>query len=267
MHTGGAYHMSTWVGISGDKFHGRFVGADFSLVDIPWLKNNIIAKGPLGAAYPVPKYLMEGDTPSFLYLIDNGLGNPERPDWGSWGGRYEFYQPRIRRWFIQPETRAFWTDAEDEVLGFDKAWHTSNKATIWRWREAYQNDFAARMDWTIKPYSEANHPPKPALGHAERMSAKQGDKVNLSAIGSSDPDGNTLSYEWFVYNEAGAFTTSGARTGVFVTIDNANQANAVLTIPNKRIAQLGDMHVILAVTDNGSPRLTRYKRVIIDVTQ
>ena len=103
------------------------------------------------------KFLMEGDSPTFMYLIDNGLGCAEHPDWGSWGGRYELYQPRTERWFIEPETRPIWTDAQDEVMGCDGSWHTSNKATIWRWREAYQNDFAARMDWTVKDYDEANH--------------------------------------------------------------------------------------------------------------
>jgi hypothetical protein len=33
MHAGGAYHHATWSGISGDKFHARFTGADFSLVN------------------------------------------------------------------------------------------------------------------------------------------------------------------------------------------------------------------------------------------
>ncbi len=164
IHSGGAYHQATWSGISGDRFHGRFTGADFSLVDNPWLEKNIRSKGPLGAEYPAAKFLMEGDTPTFLYLIDNGLGSPEHPDWGSWGGRYEFYTPRLRKWFQEPETRPFWSDAEDEVLGVDGEWHQSNKATIWRWRSAYQNDFAARMDWTIKPYAEANHPPVAKAG-------------------------------------------------------------------------------------------------------
>ena len=267
MHAGGAYHAATWSGISGDRFHGRFVGADFSIVDTAWLKANIISKGALGAVYPEPKFLMEGDTPSFLYLIDNGLGSPENPNWGSWGGRYEFYQPRTQKWFLMPETRPFWADAEDEVLGIDKSWHTSNKATIWRWREAYQNDFAARMDWTIKPYDQANHPPRIVLGHADRLTARLGDKVTLNAADSMDPDGHDLSYEWFVYNEAGGFSTSTAKTAVAIPIDNANQAQASLTIHNKRIMHLGDIHVILAVTDNGSPRLTRYRRVIITVKE
>ena len=158
VHAGGAYHYSTWSGISGDKFHGRFAGADFSIVDNPWLDEHIRAKGPLGAQHPHTKFMMEGDTPSFLNLIGNGLSDPEHPDWGGWGGRYEFYTPRMRKWFHEPETRPFWSDAEDEVLGVDGNWHTSNQATIWRWRSAFQNDFAARMDWTIKPYADGESP-------------------------------------------------------------------------------------------------------------
>lgn len=263
-HSYGGYHHATWVGISGDKFHGRFAGGNFNIVDNPWLDQNIRNKGPLGAEYPQAKYLMEGDTPSFLYLITNGLGNPEHPDWGSWGGRYEYYQPRTEKWFLTPETRPLWTNAEDEVYGVDSSWHTSNKATIWRWRSAYQNDFAARMDWTIKPYKEANHPPVPVLSTPENLKAKPGDKIDLIADQSSDPDGHTLSYEWFYYGEPGTFTLSTARSGNPIKIENANTAKASLTIPQK-YGRLGSMHIILAVTDSGKPALTRYKRIIITV--
>jgi hypothetical protein len=89
----GGYHHATWTGISGDNFHGRFAGADFTTVDQPWIDEHIRRKGPLGAQYPETKFLMEGDTPTFLFLINNGLGHPEHPDWGGWGGRYEFYTP------------------------------------------------------------------------------------------------------------------------------------------------------------------------------
>ena len=265
MHAGGAYHAATWSGISGDKFHGRFVGADHAIVDNPWLDAHVRTLGPLGAQYPKTEFIMEGDTPSFLNLIDNGLSNPERPDLGGWGGRYEFYTPRTRAWFVQPETRAFWTDAEDEVRGADGAWHTSNKATIWRWREAYQNDFAARMAWTVKPYAEANHPPVARLAHAERLTARPGEVVTLSAEGSTDPDGDALSYSWFVYNEAGSFVTSQGTTGAPVRIEGADTAIARLTVPDSRLFRLGDMQVVLAVTDQGSPPITRYRRVVIDV--
>ena len=261
----GGYHHATWTGISGDKFHGRFSGSNFEIVDNPWLDEHIRSKGPLGAQYPEVEYLMEGDSPSFMYLIDNGLGNSEHPNWGSWGGRYEFYQPRTEKWFLEPELRPLWNNAQDEVWGNDSSWHTGNKATIWRWRTAYQNDFSARMDWTIKPYEQANHPPIPLLNHASHIIANKGDRVNLSAVGSKDPDGDSLSYEWIYYGEVGTLTMSTGRTGAPLAIENANQIEASFVVPER--ASLGTMHFILAVTDNGTPALTRYQRVIITVNQ
>jgi hypothetical protein len=264
MHGGGAYHHATWSGISGDRFHGRFAGADFAIVDNPWLDQHIRSKGPLGKQYEFVKFLMEGDTPSFLGLINNGLNAPEHPDWGGWGGRYELYTPRTRKWFAQPETRPFWSDAEDEVLGVDGLWHTSNKATIWRWRRAYQHDFVARMDWTVKPYAEANHPPIARLAHAAELAAKPGQRVTLSATGSTDPDGDALAYEWFHYGEPGGFSVQDGRTGAPLKIENAQSPQASFVVP-KNAFRLGTLHVILAVTDNGTPALTRYQRVIVTV--
>ncbi|MBE0654508.1 MAG: DUF1593 domain-containing protein [Bacteroidales bacterium] len=264
---GGAYHHATWSGISGDYFHARCDGADFTLVTNEWLDQNIRRKGPLGAEYPLWEYLMEGDTPSFLNLINNGLSDPEHPDWGGWGGRYEYYTPRMQKWHLYAETRPFWSDADDEVFGIDGRWHDGNHETIWRWREAYQNDFAARIDWTIKPYDQANHPPIPKLDHEEIITAKPGEKIYLGATGSTDPDGDALSFNWFVYNEAGTFATSNARTGMAMSVYNFDQPKAWLEVPARRVMApgTGTIHVILAVTDHGIPRLTRYQRVIIEV--
>lgn len=265
IHAGGAYHYATWSGISGDRFHGRFAGGDFALVDKPWLAANVQAKGPLGAEYPTPVFMMEGDTPSFLYLIDNGLGSPEHPDWGSWGGRYELYLPATRKWFLRPETRPLWTNAEDEVLGHDGHWHTGNQETIWRWREAYQNDFAARMDWTILPYAAANHPPRVAAA-AERITARPGERVTLEGS-ASDPDGDALNYHWFLYGEPGSFVIASGNTGAPLAIDDADKPRASFTVPKNRDFPTGTMHLILAATDTGKPALTRYARVIVDVRQ
>ncbi len=267
MADGGAYHFATWSGISGDNFWARFGGANFEIVDNPWLDKHIRSHGPLGGQHPHTKYLLEGDTPSFLNLIDNGLSDPEHPNWGGWGGRYEFYTPPLHRRLLEPETRPFWTDAQDEVMGEDGHWHTTNHATIWRWREAYQNDFAARIDWTIKSYEEANHPPVPKIAHAKHLKAKVGDRVELSAEGTTDPDGDELSYEWFCYNEAGTFTSAGARTPISVKMNDADKIKASFQVPTKRILRVGTLHIILAVTDHGTPALTRYERVIIDVSK
>ena len=163
--------------------------------------------------------------------------------------------------------RPFWTDAVDEVLGADGQWHTSNHATLWRWRTAVQNDFAARMDWTTQPRERANHPPVPQLAHAAELKARPGETVQLSAAGSSDPDGDALSYEWFAYVEAGSFTVSSGRSGQPIDIRGFDQREASFVVPAQRVMPpgTGTLHIILALTDHGTPRLTRYRRVIVHV--
>jgi len=262
---GGGYHYATWTGISGDRFHGRFDGADFSLVTNEWLQENIIENhGPLGAEYPRWEYLMEGDTPSFLYLFPNGLGVREHPDFGSWGGRYEYYTPHTRPWYRRAETRPIWTNAVDEVIGIDGQPHNDIYATIWRWRSAYQKEFAARMDWSVREPADANHPPIARLAHPAQLRCRAGDTVSLSARGSSDPDGDALSYRWFVYREAGTYMGQPE-------LRDADRAEASIAIPKAQVragklpAEPKTLHVILEVTDQGSPSLTRYQRVILTI--
>ncbi|MFC1719554.1 hypothetical protein ACFL00_00255 [Pseudomonadota bacterium] len=50
---------------------------------------------------------------------------------------------------------------------------------IWRWSEAFQNDFAARADWSVKSYEEANHPPLVKVTPSN-ISAKPGQKIPLT---------------------------------------------------------------------------------------
>ena len=133
----GEYYYATWTGISGDVYYRNGAGANTSMVTNEWLDANIRSKGPLGKAYPKFMFIMEGDTPSFLGLIDNGLNSYRRPDWGGWGGRYIYRQP-------YGESRSIWTQGGDtfsRVTSQDTVGiHVSDQATIWRWREAFQND-------------------------------------------------------------------------------------------------------------------------------
>ncbi len=266
---GEEYARATWTGISGDHYYRNGIGADASLVSNEWLDRNIRSKGPLGAAYPRYMFIMEGDTPSYLSLIANGLESARRPDWGGWGGRYVLRQP-------YGESRALWTQGGDSFRRVTSAdtvnGVTSDQATIWRWRQAFQNDFAARMDWTMKPFAKANHPPVVSLTGERRLALKTGSTIALDASGSGDPDGNRLSYRWFAYAEAGG-GDGGNIADIAIKSANAPRAFVTALSPCREawIPKLvpcrgsGTAHVILAVTDNGRPAITRYARVVVTV--
>ena len=104
-------------------------------------------------------------------------------------------------------------------------------------------------------------------GQEQYLEAKKGDRIELSAVGSTDPDGDALSYNWFCYSEAGTFSVSDALSGQPIEINNFDQQEAWFLVPTSRVMApgVGTIHVILAVTDHGSPRLTCYKRIIINV--
>jgi hypothetical protein len=240
---GGDYAKATWAGISGEK-HYKFSGPDFSLVSNGWIDEHVQhGHGPLGELYPDTAYIMEGDTPSFLHLIPNGLNAPEHPEWGGWGGRYE-------------KKSGFYTDTADTATGADGKTYTTGQASVWRWREAYQNDFAARMDWCVWPRDGANHPPVARLGHDEVLEARAGEVVRLDATGSSDPDGDGLTYEWIAYPEAGTYRGR-------LEIKDSTKPAASVTAPEVEGPQ--EAHVILKVRDTGTPPLTRYRRVRIAI--
>src|SRR5476649_1934547 len=95
---------------------------------------------------------MEGDSPSFLYLLRTGLSDPEHSEYGGWGGRYAAITP--------DDMGGLRASTADEVIGVDGKKYRTAPATIWRWRDAFQNDFAARMDWTVTgDKNQANHNP------------------------------------------------------------------------------------------------------------
>ena len=128
---------------------------------------------------------------------------------------------------------------------------------IARWTNAIQNDFASRADWCVKSYEEANHPPVVVLGHAADLKAQLGTTVKLSAQGTSDPDGDKLSYHWWQYEEADTYKGT-------IEIHNAGQQDASFTIPNNS-GNGETIHIICEVTDDGIPPLTRYQRVVLTV--
>jgi len=221
-----------------------------------WLDENIQSHGPLGAVYPDRQWATEGDTPAFLHIYPNGLNNPQAVGQGGWGGRFPEKQAGIRGMSCM--------EGEDEVydpyLMYGDA--PEGGEAISRWKSAIENDFEARMDWSVTAdYDAANHHPVAVVNGDDSRAvllakAAPGSVLDLDAGGSSDPDGDALGYSWSVYTEAGTYDgpveISGAKTG-----------RAAVTIPAEATGH--SLHIILEVTDAGSPSLYAYRRVVVEV--
>jgi hypothetical protein len=263
-------------------------GADPSLVNNAYIQRNFQI-GPLGSLYPDIAFIMEGDSPCFLHTMQNGLnGGPvDHPEWGGWGGRYTLLD--------LTRQSMLYTDTTDFVVGKDNATWASNHASIWRWRQAFQDEMSARVQWSILGNSSAagSHPPVVSVNGScgskpLELDVEPDQVITLDASGTYDPDANVtgkneLQFKWFHYWEITTlqgnrgevpqlnFTLSGDRGDGSVASTTLPIAELACAAPPglwqpegvQEICQ--QYHVILEVTGSGTPPIRRYKRVILKV--
>ena len=86
--------------------------------------------------------------------------------------------------------------------------------------------------------------------------ADSGKVIRLDSSKSYDPDGDALIYRWSYYKEASFFDGD-------VTLDNASGSICEIGIPADASGKT--IHIVLELTDNGSPALTSYRRVVLHV--
>jgi len=236
-------------------YRGMYRGGDPSLVSSEWVETNIHGHGALGDLYPnyrggdiwsgtlgQVRGIKEGDTPSFVSLVPNGLSDPDQPWLGSWGGRFRGEGNQL-------------TDTPDLDLD-TKGDPDPRMSSVYRWRAAFQADFAARLNWCVKPFKEANHPPVVRISGESIRQAKPGESIALDASGTTDPDGDDLTFEWSIYPHdpymvRGVLIHSGKTATPRVEVGAVPRG---VTIP-----------ILLTVNDDGTPKLTRYGRITLRV--
>jgi hypothetical protein len=320
-----------------------------------WTMENVSARGPLGALYRVwgdgkqmspgdmtdyfgqsglsadelrakgfnvwtapqekGSFISEGDTPTFMNLLDNGLRAYEDGFWGGWGGRRSAAAGGGGR------GGAVATAGPDDpgiAIGLAPAGSTANvpppppapsenaaapaargtnagggrqagaapggaaggrqaaaapggggaggragqppsptQLVNARFFAAAQNDFANRLKWSVTPArTGANHEPVVRINGALALTGRPDQPIRLRGT-ATDPDGDRLTVTWWQYRDAGTYPGE-------VVIPNATSLETSFQIPAD--AQSGQtLHLILEATDNGTPSLTRYQRVVVTV--
>lgn len=204
------------------------------------ITNQVRGHGPLADLYDRGG---EGDTPAFLNLISANLGlnDPWDPTQGSWGNRF--------------------VPGKGDGKPWENVYSTSRvpDGELKRWAPDARACFLARLQYATKPPGQVNRAPRVILNDDRttkvlRLNVTPGTEVVLNAAGTSDPDGDALSYTWWVYREAGTYPGD-------VKLHSDRPETAKASVP----ADLDDrtIHVIIEVRDNGAPALVAYRRVIL----
>ncbi|WP_353080862.1 DUF1593 domain-containing protein [Tessaracoccus lapidicaptus] len=288
------YIKPTWPGIENREvattvwgYFARHVAdpEDLHLLEPDWTRDNISNVGPMGAAYrvwgdgrqmaagfdredyfglaghsadelknlgywvwmppqPAGGFISEGDSSNFALLVANGLRSWEHPSWGGWGGRQAVDSDDPR----SSSNKGVRDEGPDGRPRDD--WAAA------RWLRMIQHDFAGRLRWTVTAdFGAANHHPSVVIEEGVDLRRPAGSTVRLTAR-ASDPDGDSLTYRWWQYREAG---TSSAELDLEPNGDTVSFALPADAVAGETV------HVILEVTDSGSPPLTACKRVVVEI--
>jgi hypothetical protein len=254
-----------------------------------WTKANISERGPLGAFYRVwgdgrhmvendrfdyfgidgksaeqlkqegyvvwtpprgkGEFLAEGDTDTFLNLVDNGLRGYRGDSLGGWGGYEE-----------KGATRGFAEvlSAAEGAAANPATGRTVRRVPTHPFLAAAQREFAARLQWaTTADVANANHPPRIALIGPSAIRARRGQRITLRAS-VTDPDGNAVALKWWRWDNA----DDHARAVPLAS----TKRGATFVVPADSTSD-DRIELIAEATDNGAPALTRYAKVIVVVAK
>lgn len=259
-----------------------------------WMQENVSSRGPLGALYRVwgdgkqmvkgdvvdyfglsghtqeelkkmgymvwmppqakGSWLGEGDNPTFMNMLDNGLRAYEQGSFGGWGGRVTIHNDATNIFALPSNSNA---DSLAKRLSAQNG-QTPNAADMAfpNFFPQAQNDFAARLKWSVtNRYADANHEPIVKIHGPLHLMASPGQKIRLYGS-ASDPDGDKVTLRWWQ-----------SHTGTYphkVEVLTPEAPQIEVTIPND--AKAGQtIHIILEAKDEATPSLTRYQRIVMTI--
>ena len=215
---------------------------------------------------PKGEFIAEGDTFTFLNLIDNGLLGYEPDTPGGWGG----HGPPA----ATPGDTAAGSGQPVPAFSYEDFLRSVERAAAAgedispaarppspdpNFAPAAQNALAARLLWSVTgTYASANHEPRVTIEGSARLSARPGETIRLQGV-ASDPDGDAVTVRWWRWKEIDTYP------GVVALSTPTSLATTVQVPADATAGQT--LHLILEVTDDGAPPLTRYRRVVVTVSR
>lgn len=222
-------------------------------------------ENPLGQLYTQP-YISEGDTPAFLYSLENGLRSYENPSYGGWGGK--FYK----------------------VDGFERVYRDTGFGHLREWIEPAMHDFQTRLQWCVtSEYGKANHHPVIEVPMGLDHTVIAGDTVRLEAI-IMQPDSLDVEALWLSRGDmwaqkgrtkdmvmknpqkyytpwrSGWYQYPGGTYPGYIDLNMGSEKQAKAWFVAPEVTEPQTIHIILEAYDvDEIPRLTSYARFIITV--
>ena len=211
------------------------------------------------------EFIGEGDTFTFLNLFDNGLLGYQDGTPGGWAGHGVIPSApgdTTRRAAQSAQSFSY----EDFLKSVERAAAAGDVGPASRppspspnFAPAAQNGLAARMKWSVTPaYASANHEPNVTIRGGSRISARPGEMVRIEGV-TSDPDGNAVTVKWWRWKDVDTYPGE-------LTLSSATSLATTLQVPADAVPGQ-TIQLVLEATDNGSPSLTHYQRVVVSVSR
>ena len=211
---------------------------------------------------PRGEFLGEGDDFTFFNLLGNGLEAYRDETPGGWGGRI-VVNPAMRSATPAAAQGGFGAGIEAFMRSLEgigpEGPQTRPPSPQPNFAPAAQNDFAARVKWSVTPaYAGANHEPRVTIRGSARVTARPGETVRLEGA-ASDPDGNAVKVKWWRWKAVDTYPGE-------VTLADPTALATSMRVPPDAVAGQ-TIQLVLEATDDGAPALTRYRRVMVSVTR
>lgn len=206
-------------------------------------QKHIQNRGEMGKVYPNFLWGVEGDTPSFLNCMPNGLNDPDDPVQVGWGGCHQFG--------ISPDGEtSCWTNWEQPLKDISNFYEN-------KFYPDEFNDFAARMEWAAT--GAGNHNPVVVVNGIKglapiRLNVLSGRSIKFDASESFDPDGDELHYQWWFQEFPDVVE--------YPELSSDSSPKISVMIPASLRGRT--FHLICELHDDGPYNLVAYRRIIID---